>query len=191
MTTLHLTLAEPAAQTLTGLEAELAAAARAGLSAAGANLTARLKDHTASVLGRRLAWAWRYSVSDTVAGPQVWIWPGDNRAGEILEAHAQGAVINAQTGRWLAIPTKAAPRTGRGRRLSPREAEEAGIRLRFRPVQGGKAGGLLIAVNRRPPVVLYVLVRQVTLRKRLDIDGVINRAAFDLPGIIIEHLAEE
>lgn len=92
------------------------------------------------------------------------------RGGEVdlLALYDQGVTIRARSGRWLAVPTADAPlRNGRGgtARASPREA---GIALQFVRIDQNRA--LLVTKGRgRHRRVLYVLLREVKLDKRLDV----------------------
>ena len=92
---------------------------------------------------------------------------------DLLEAFDRGAEIRAAGGRWLAIPTEHAPlRAGRGgqRRARPKES---GLKLQFLPTRDPRVARLVLreAAERpgRQPAVLYWLVREVRLAKRLDI----------------------
>lgn len=91
---------------------------------------------------------------------------------DLLEVFDRGAEIKAAGGRWLAIPTEHAPlRSGRGgqRRASPKES---GLKLQFLPTRDPRVARLVVRDEaRRPgqPAVIYWLVREVRLAKRLDI----------------------
>lgn len=90
------------------------------------------------------------------------------RRGEVdlLAVYDEGVSIRAGKGRWLAVPTEIAPlRSGRGgaRRASPSEIR---IPLQFLQIDPQRA--LLVTKGRRRRV-LYVLVREVNLGKRLDV----------------------
>lgn len=85
---------------------------------------------------------------------------------DLLALHDAPRTIRARGGRWLAIPTEQAPlRGGRGgtRRATPREA---GLALQF--IQIDRQRALLVSKGRQRRV-LYVLVREVKLGKRLDV----------------------
>jgi len=92
---------------------------------------------------------------------------------DLLEVFDRGAEIRAAGGKWLAIPTEHAPlRSGRGgmRRARPRES---GLKLQFRPTRNPRLARLVLrdraAAGRE--TVVYWLVREVRLPKRLDIAG--------------------
>ena len=126
-------------------------------------------------------------------------------------AFDQGAVIRAQRGRFLAIPTEAAGfRRGRGRDgqfsgLTPGEWERrTGQRLRLISRRGrpsllvaegrlGKAGRYAVSRSKTgrglTTVVIFVLVPQVTLRRRLDLVSAADRWASALPGMIVRAWA--
>ena len=146
---------------------------------------------TAAGLGVRLANTWRSRVypqgrpSISAAG-MVW-----SNAPTIVRAFDEGPVIRSKDGFWLAIPLPAAGKGRRGKKLTPGEWERLrGQRLRFvyrrgRPsllvadnqrARGGKRGGFAlasgkaIAAGRVATVAIFLLVPQVHLRKRLNID---------------------
>lgn len=107
---------------------------------------------------------------------------------DLLALYDQGAVIRAPGGRWLAIPTPEAPlRSGRGgaRRARPREIRQG---LQF--VQAAPDQALLLSKGRKPRV-LYILVRQVKLAKRLDIARAHASAAQRLTNEFPRQLARE
>lgn len=89
---------------------------------------------------------------------------------DLLEVFERGAHIKAAGGRWLAIPTAHAPlRSGRGgqRRAWPRES---GLKLAFAPTRDPRVARLVLRERGRDPAkVVYWLVREVRLAKRLDI----------------------
>lgn len=89
---------------------------------------------------------------------------------DLLALYDQGVTIRARGGRWLAVPTSEAPlRSGEGsgrggaRRATPKES---GLALQFIPIAKDRA--LLVTKGRRQRV-LYVLLREVKLGKRLDV----------------------
>ena len=157
---------------------------------------------TAAGLGVRLANTWRSRVypqgrpSISAAG-MVW-----SNAPTIVRAFDEGPVIRSKDGFWLAIPLPAAGKGRRGKKLTPGEWERLrGQRLRFvyrrgRPsllvadnqrARGGKRGGFAlasgkaIAAGRVATVAIFLLVPQVHLRKRLNIDPAGNRWIDALP----------
>jgi|GEM_PF-5618912 len=178
------------------------------LARAAAALVTRLREHTALVLGRRLARCWRRSsVTEAGDGFRTWVSLHDRsgRGAEIITAHTEGAVITAGNGRWLALATAAVPRTGGrsgGRRMTPAEVgRRFPDRLVFRPGRSGRTAVLVLmppaapvsggrgrSVSPRPRgTVYFVLTPQVTLKKRLDPDSVVARFIQDFPDIEVGH----
>ena len=120
----------------------------------------------------------------------------------IVGAHDAGPLIRSRDGFWLAIPTPAAGKSTRGGRITPGEWERrTGLRLRF--VYRKRGPSLLVAdtarlntrglvaANRRKTghstVIVFLLVPQVTLRKRLNIDAIAKRQAARVPTLIARH----
>ncbi|HMO09365.1 MAG TPA: DUF6441 family protein [Paracoccaceae bacterium] len=152
-------------------------------------------------LGNRLAGTIRRQVfpqgqPSPNAAALVW-----SKAPDIVGAHARGVTIRSQNGFWLAIPTAAAGRGARGTRLTPGEWEaRRGLRLRFVYRQGRTA--LLVADGARlnsrglgvasrsktgrgaATVPIFILVPQVRLTKRLDLDAPARAAGAGLPARI-------
>jgi hypothetical protein len=132
-------------------------------------------------------------------------------AQEIVSAFAYGAVIRAKRGTWLAIPTPEAGRGTNGRVMTPEEWERrAGRKLRF--VHNRKRGtAFLVAddlrISKRTGVAkskggrrrkdgilsgsqtvpIFLLVRQVSLRKRLDVEGALRQVQAMLPSLILQQ----
>lgn len=190
------------------LESEVRAGERAVKGAIGTAAT-RLKTAwrgqvTGAGLGQRLANTIRSEVypkgqpSLNAAGIVY------TKAPHIISSHAKGAVIRAQNGLWLAIPTKAAPKGRRGGRITPAEFEQrTGLELKF--VFRRARTSLLVAEGRlsrgkRTPgafrvsrskkglgltaVPIFILVRQTKLAKILDLDAAVRLAAAAIPGDI-------
>ncbi|BAE49183.1 DUF6441 family protein [Paramagnetospirillum magneticum] len=164
---------------------------------------------TEAGMGQRLANTWRAELypkgrNSIKAAGFVF-----TRAPTIIRAFDQGAVIKSKHGFWLAIPTPAAGTGARGKRMTPGLWEQMhGSRLRFIYRRG--APSLLVAENMRvrtgkrggfakgsasalrsgrgmTSVVMFILVPQVSLRKRLDVDGVAERWASALPELIVRN----
>lgn len=197
----------------------LEAAAQSSVAEATEGLKRELRGQVTSAgLGRRLANTWRAEVypkggrSLRAAGLVY------TRAPNILRAFEDGAVIRSRDGLWLAIPTEAAPRRGvGGKRISPSNFPEHALgKLRFvyRP---GRASLLVVDDLRASPstgsgrkrggfrrasatalrtgrglasVVMFVLVPQVRLRKRLDVAGAAAAAHERLFGDLARSLVE-
>lgn len=168
-------------------------------------------------LGARLANTWqgrRYPIGRTSADASAFVW---SKAPKVIDAFDRGAVIRSSRGFYLAIPTAAAGTTGRtegGRRqrVSPESwTRKTGIPLRFvyrpgRPsllvaddarvgktglaksaLRRSKAGDSFVRVNGRVTVVVFILVPQVTLPRRLNIETVADRWASQVPDLIARH----
>jgi hypothetical protein len=132
---------------------------------------------------------------------------------QIIRAFDEGAVIRSRRGRFLAIPTESAPRKGTdGKRISPRTFPEHRFGpLRFVPRPSGPSllvvDGLRASFSRKSgelrgfrratdraqrsgqdltTVVMFLLVPQVKLPKRLDVALAAERWSGRLPALI-EH----
>src|SRR5690606_29278018 len=106
---------------------------------------------------------------------------------DLLLVFDEGALITGRGGKWLAIPTGIAPlKSGRGgaRRATP---AEAGLNLVFLPA--GSNRGVLVDPGSRE--VLYVLVKQVRVRKRIDLDRVFQARSARLVDQFFRTLARE
>lgn len=165
---------------------------------------------TGAGLGRRLANTWRSEVypkgqkSIRAAGLVF------SKAPNIVRAYAEGAVIRSRHGFFLAIPTQAAGRYGDGKKkMTPGLWERMhGARLKF--VYRRSAPSLLVAENRRArtgkrggfakasatalrtgrglaSVPMFILVPQVTIKKRLDVEGAANKWLAGLPGLVVRN----
>lgn len=158
---------------------------------------------TSAGLGPRLARTIRSEVypngqNSLNAAAMVW-----SRAPVIVDAHDSGPLIRAQGGLWLAIPTEAAGKGRGGKRITPREWEsKTGLKLRFIPRRTGPS--LLIAEARLnkhgravvsrsktgrglTSVPIFLMVRQVRLRKRIDLERPARAALNALPGAIVSR----
>ena len=127
-------------------------------------------------------------------------------------------MIRSRRGRFLAIPTENAPRKGTdGRRIRPSTFPEHRFGpLRFVPRQSGPsflvADGLRASFSRKSgelrgfrraterarrsgqgltTVVMFLLVPQVKLRKRLDVARAAERWSGQLPALIEQQLRSE
>ena len=164
---------------------------------------------TEAGMGHRLANTWRaelYPKGRKSIKPAGFVF---TRAPTIIRAFDQGAVIKSKHGFWLAIPTPAAGTGARGKRMTPGLWEQMhGSRLRFIYRRG--APSLLVAENMRvrtgkrggfakgsasalrsgrgmTSVVMFILVPQVSLRKRLDVNAAAERWASALPELIVRN----
>ncbi len=189
---------------------DLERAVAAGTRSAGQSLKTELRRQVTSAgLGQRLANSWRdrhYPNRKLDAASLVY-----TKAAQIIRAFDEGAVIRSTRGRFLAIPTENAPRKGTdGRRISPSTFPDHRFGpLRFVPRQSGPSllvvDGLRASYSRQTgqlrgfrratdrarrsgqgltTVVMFLLVPQVKLRKRLDVTRAAKRWSGQLPALI-------
>jgi hypothetical protein len=130
-----------------------------------------------------------------------------SRASKIVDAFDKGVIIRSKASFWLAIPTELAGSGLRGRRITPGEWERrTGMRLRFVYRRG--VPSLLVADNARitkrglatasrsktgrgqVTAVIFILVPQVTLRKRLDLDRAAREWQERLPRLVLDNWPE-
>jgi hypothetical protein len=143
---------------------------------------------------------------------------GKTRAPQIIRAFDEGAVIRSKRGRFLAIPTENAPRKGTdSRQIRPGTFPEHRFGpLRFVPRPKGPSllvvDGLRASFSRKTrelrgfrqatdrarrsgqglaTVVMFLLVPQVKLRKRLDVARAAERWSAQLPALIEGQLRSE
>jgi hypothetical protein len=196
---------------------DLERAVAAGTRSAGQSLKTEIRRQVSSAgLGPRLANSWRdkhYPNQKLDAASLVY-----TKAPQIIRAFDEGAVIRSRRGRFLAIPTENAPRKGTdGRRISPRTFPEHRFGpLRFVPRPSGLSllvvDGLQASLGRKTgelrgfrratdrarrsgqgltTVVMFLLVPQVKLRKRLDVARAAERWSAQLPTLIEQQLRSE
>ena len=157
-------------------------------------------------LGRRLANSIRSQTFPKAgeslnAAALVW-----SKAPVIVGAHDTGPLIRSKDGFWLVIPLPAAGKSLRGGRITPGEWERRrGLRLRF--VYRRRGPSLLVAEGRlnsrglgvasrsktgrgRATVPIFLLVPQVRLPKRLDLERDAERALDSVPGLIVANWVE-
>ncbi len=193
------------------MQEEIAAGAKAVSAAmreAGTSLKSAWRDQIAGAgLGIRLGNSIRLasfpkSRNSLNAAALVW-----SNAPVIIGAHDAGPLIRSKDGFWLAIPTPAAGKSTRGRRITPGEWERrTGLRLRF--IYRRRGPSLLVAEGRLntkgravasksktgrgiATVPIFLLVPQVKLRKRLDLARDAERAADGVPGMIVAKWVEK
>src|ERR687892_1322016 len=188
-----------------------------GTRDAGRGLRTELRRQVASAgLGQRLANSWRdkhYLNQKLDAASLVY-----TKAPQIIRAFDEGAVIRSRRGRFLAIPTESAPRKGTdGRRIKPSTFPEHRFGpLRFVPRPSGPSllvvDGVRASFSRKTgelrgfrratdrarqrgdgltTVVMFLLVPQVKLRKRLDVAQAAERWSTQLPALIEQQLRSE
>lgn len=152
-----------------------------------------------------------YPAAGSSLDPAGWVW---TKAPTLMDAYDRGVTLHPTDGRfYMAVPTLNVPRRGR-HILSPVEVEarfdqdliirpgRRGNLLAFIDVQAarwvagqGKAYGARGAragygprPTRRPLLkLMFTLVKQVKVRKRLDLDQVADRATARFPGFLDKH----
>jgi hypothetical protein len=196
---------------------EIERAVTSGTRDAGRGLRAELRQQVTSAgLGQRLANSWRdrhYPNQQLDAATLVY-----TKAPQIVRAFDEGAVIRSQRGRFLAIPTDNAPRRGTdGKRISPSTFPEHrfgplrfvrrssgpsllvvdGLRASFSR-KSGELRGFRRATDRAPArgdglttVVMFLLMPQLKLSKRLDMAQAAERWSAQLPELIEQQLRWE
>ena len=189
------------------MQAEIAAGEKAGSAAikdAGTGLKSAWRAQiTGAGLGSRLARTIRsetYPKARPSLNAAALVW---SKAPVIISAHDTGPLIRSRGGLWLAIPTEAAGRGRGGKRPTPREWEaRPGLTLRVIPRRRGPS--LLVAEGRLnskgravasrsktgrglTSVPIFLLVKQVRLRKRLDLARDAERAVNGLPEKIVAN----
>lgn len=196
------------------LKAELRGAERAvttGVRAATLGLKTELRGQiTGARLGQRLANTWRstvYPKGQPSLGAAGFVW---SKAPNLIRLYDEEAIIRSRQGLYLAIPTPAAGRFGdRRQKITPGAWERIhGIRLRFIYRRSGPS--LLVADNvrltargrtaanigrrqgaaysrlaGRTTVPLFILVPQVSVKKRLDVDGAARKWIRALPQLVL------
>lgn len=182
-------------------------AVSAAMREAGAGLKAAWRGQiTGAGLGHRLANSIRSQTYPKVGeslSAAAFVW---SNAPQIINAHDAGQMIRSKSGFWLAIPTAAAGKGARGRRITPGEWEQRrGIRLRF--VYRRRGPSLLVADGRlnsrgvgvasrsktgrgQSTVPIFLLVPQVKLAKRLNLARDAERAQAAIPGLIVTNWVE-
>ena len=198
-------------EALAGTQKNIEHAVTAGMRDASEGLKADLReDVVAAGLGERLSRTWRgktFPEAGESAEAAAYVW---SRAPKIVDAFDRGVVIRSARGLFLAIPTATASKTGRGaagrlEKITPEGWQRrTGLKLRFvyrrgRPsllvaenARVSKRG--LAAANRRKTgqasVIVFVLVPQVALKKRLDIGQAAKRQAARVPSLIARHWSQ-
>ena len=181
-------------------------------------MTERIKNDlrgqvTGAGLGNKLAKSWQaklYPKGQKSISAAGWVF---SKAPKLIRAFSEGALIKSKDGFFLAIPTEAAPKRGvGGKRINPSNFPEHSLgRLRFvyRPgkisllvvdslrASTGKRGGfrkasesVLKSGRGLTTVVMFLLVPQVKLKKRLDYQSVVNAREGQLPQTILKNWKE-
>ncbi len=202
-----------------GMEAEMrtiSKAVTAGVKEAGRGLKADLRKQVVSAgLGMRLSRTWRertYPNKGHDTASLVW-----SKAPQIIRTFDEGAVIKSKSGLWLAIPTPSAPKRGvGGKRINPSNFPEHrygplrfvyrrgrpsllvvdGVRINKSGRVGRRAkGGAFTKTGRMKQgmatVVMFIMVPQVRLKKRLDVKRESERWSRRLPALIQRHMRTE
>ena len=199
------------------MKQEAAAAEKAvtlGVTEAATGLRDELKSQVLRAgLGEKMARTWRfkrYPVSGFSLGTAGLVY---SKAPLIIRAFSEGAMIKSDKGVFLAIPTTAAPKRGvGGKRINPDNFPEHSLgRLRFVYRKGapsllvvdnlragaGKRGGYRKASESAlktgrglATVVMFILLPQVMLKKRLDVDGAMQRWRDKIPQLILQNFTE-
>lgn len=193
---------------LAGTEKAVQRAVTAGMRQASDGLKSSLReDVVSSGLGERLARTWRgttYPQAGDSLEAAAFVW---SRAPKLIDAFDRGVTIRSSRGFWLAIPTPAAGpigRTASGQpaRITPGGWERrTGMRLRFVFRRGRPSllvaenvrltGKGVAAPNRRcsgqASAVIFLLVPQVSLRKRLDVGRAGTIWASRVPSLIARN----
>jgi hypothetical protein len=186
-------------------------AVTAGVREATDGLKAELRRQiTGAGLGERLGRTWRsetYPKGQNSIGAAGLVW---SKAPGIIRIYEDGATIRSTRGLFLAIPTEAADRYGDGgAKITPGGWERrTGQRLRFVYRRGapsllvaddlrarrGKRGGFARASAAAlrtgrglVTVPIFILVPQVTVKKRLDVVGAAARWQARLPELVLRH----
>lgn len=173
---------------------------------------------TGAGLGNKLAKSWQaklYPKGQKSISAAGWVF---SKAPKLIRAFNEGALIKSKDGFFLAIPTEAAPKRGvGGKRITPSNFPEHSLgRLRFvyRPGKisllvvdslrastgqsSSKRGGgfrkasesALKSGRGLTTVVMFLLVPQVKLKKRLDYQSVVNAREGQLPQTILKNWKE-
>lgn len=158
-------------------------------------------------LGRRLSKTWR---SKNFPGTGYSLGAAGSvftKSPKLIRAFEEGATIRSADGFWLAIPTEHAPKTGVGRkRINPSNFPEHNLgKLRFvyRPKvsllvvdnqreRKSKRGGFALSKSKRAlktghglsTVIMFFLVPQVRLKRRLNVALIERKAGEQLPRLV-------
>ena len=137
-------------------------------------------------LGNRLAKTWQAKVyprgkkSLSAAGVIT------SKATKIIRAFDEGAVIRSSKGLFLAIPTENAPKKGNnGKKICPSNFPARFGELRFVYVRNGLS--MLVVEKRKITKIMFFLVPQVNIKKRLDYKSVVDKYAPRLEQTIIDN----
>lgn len=138
-----------------------------------------------------------------------------SKAPNIISAFSKNTTIRSKGGRYLAIPSSAAPKRGvnKKKKASPSNWDAAKFGpLRYVPPRKGRAALLVADENKigktgratrrlkrtktgkfrkgAATVVMFFLVRQVRFKKRWDVDSATHRVANILPQLILREFRD-
>lgn len=197
----------------------IARSARQGVQEATDGLKSDLRTLVRPVLGQRAANAIRGDVFPKRASvltltPAGTVWIRWRRGEEVLAALQTGATIRARGGDYLAVPTENVPKTprgrGGGRRFTISEVEQRFGQIIWIP--GPRPGQLLAAVRasrtkrgfralrsnarastrrRAELVVMFILVPQVQMPRRLNFEGPARRWQKAVPALVARNFLRE
>ena len=186
------------AQFTKDVSAKVAYAARYATETYGRRLQMQLRDDTrAGGLGERVANAWRLRIYNDGPSPVAMVY---SKAPLIVTAFSQDTTITPDGHFYLAIPTDNVPRIG-GHAMSPREVEARyGQALIF---VANRPGAVLAFIKATPDnrasrrragqrpefVLMFVMVSQVRLRKRLSWPELMASAKDDFVEFFGEQIA--
>lgn len=201
---------------LSAFAGERGAAIRRGAMRGAVRFSARAKLEfrrpTRSALGDRAANTWRADVYPK-GRAQSWH-PAVNVYSKwpvVIGAFAEGATIKPKSGAALAIPTDNVPNRGR-RKMTPLEVEsrfdqdlivlssrngnalafiDRGLKGRLKRWRAKGNSGAAPEANRRKLTLMFVFVRQVTLRPRFSLDGIRGTLAPVFNSYLAEDIARE
>ncbi|MCB9983655.1 MAG: hypothetical protein H6861_08310 [Rhodospirillales bacterium] len=111
---------------------------------------------------------------------------------EIVTAFDKGLLIRTRNKQWLAIPTKNAPRPlGRKQKRTP-ERLFNDYKLDFRFVERDSKTAFLVAKNARgKDVIMFTLIKQAKIPKRLDIERSVRKWTARIPDMIERELEKQ
>lgn len=191
----------------------LTGAVQGGMRSAADGLKKDLRDQvTDAGMGTKLANTWRSAVYENRGyDPVGFVY---TRAPQIIQAFDQGVLIKPQSGHvWLAIPTDTAPKKGTdGKRITPLNFPEEKLgKLEF--VYRDQGPSFLVVHNVRASyskktgqlrgfrkasdtalrtgrglttAIMFILIKQVKLDKRLDVARATQAWTDKLPSLIAE-----
>ena len=114
-----------------------------------------------------------------------------SKAPEIIRSFDKGLIVKVDRREWLAIPTKFAPkRIGRFKATPSRLMKESKIKFRFVRIDADNALLIAKSARRKKPVVMFVLVKQAKMPKKLNVEAAAERWAGKMPEVIQRELAK-